>query len=97
MNVGESDNKLNFEDNPFEFFGINFGEFVKILIPKASAECNSTSVGVALTDVKSSGNKRLTLDSWKLYLNSYTSYHTFFCQAFLEEHQQRRGSNEWQL
>ena len=44
---------------------------------------NSKSIGVALTDVKSGGNKRLTLDLWKLYLDSCASYHTFFIKEFL--------------
>ena len=30
LNVGESDDKPNFEDNSFGFFGINFGEVGKV-------------------------------------------------------------------
>ena len=70
LNVGKSDDEPNFEDNSFGFFGINFGKVGKISIPKASPKGNSKSVGVALTNVKSGGNKRLTLDQWKLYLDS---------------------------
>ena len=36
-----------------------------------------------MTDVKSEGNKRLTPDCWKLYLDSCASYHTFFIKDFL--------------
>ena len=81
--MGESDNEPNFEDNSFGFFGINFGKIGEISTPKASPKGNSKSVGVALTDMKSGGNKRLTLDWWKLYLDSCASYHTFFVKLFL--------------
>ena len=33
LNVGESDEKPNFEDDSFGFFGINFGEVGEILTP----------------------------------------------------------------
>ena len=83
MNVGESEDKPDFEDDSFGFFGINFGKFGEILTPKINTKDNSKSIGVALTDVKSGGNKRLTLDWWKLYLDSCASYHTFFVKEFL--------------
>ena len=83
LNVGESDDKPNFEDNLFGFFGINFGEVGEILTPKVSSKDNSKSVGVALTDVKSGGKRRLTLYWWKLYLDSCASYHTFFVKDLL--------------
>ena len=83
LNVGESDDKPNFEDNSFGLFGINFGEVGKISTPKASPKGNSKSVGVALNDVKSGGEKRLTFDWWKFYLDSCASYHTFLVKEFL--------------
>ena len=76
----------NFEDNPFGFFGINFGEHgaeTLAKITKAAPEGKSTSVEIAMTGV-SSGGKRLTLDWWKVYLDSCASYHTFFIKAFLK-------------
>ena len=73
MNVGkrvvEPVVEPNFDDNPFGFFGINFGEFGKDPSIEADPEGKSTSVGVAMTGV-SSGGKRLTLDWWKVYLDS---------------------------
>ena len=83
MNVGKSDDEPNFDDNPFGFFGINFGKFGKDPSLEAGPKGKSTSVGVSLTDVSSGGNKKLALDWWKVYLDSCTSYHTFFVKAFL--------------
>ena len=83
LNVSESDDDPKFEDNLFGFFGINFGEVGKISAPKASTKDNSRSIGVALTDMKSRGNKRSTLDWWNLYLDSCASYHTFFVKELL--------------
>ena len=80
--MGESDDNPKFEDNSFGFVGINFGEVGEILTPKASPKDNSKSIGVALTDVKSRGENRLTLNWWKLYLDSCVSYHTFFVKEF---------------
>ena len=76
----------NFDDNPFGLFGINFGETGAETLAKiveAAPEGKSTSVGIAMTGV-SSGGKRLTLDWWKVYLDSCASYHTFFIKAFLK-------------
>ena len=83
LNLGESDDEPRFEDNSFGFFGINFGKVGNISTPKASTKDKSNSIGFALTDVKSGGNKRLTLDWWKLYLDSCASYHTLFVKEFL--------------
>ena len=77
LNVGESDDEPNFEDDSFGFFGINFGKVGEILTPRINTKDNSKSIRVTLTDVKSGGNRRLTLDWWKLYLDSCASYHTF--------------------
>ena len=79
----ESDDEPNFEYDSFGSFGINFGEVGEILAPRINTKDNSKSIGVALTDVKSGGNKRLTLDWWKLYLDSCASYHTFFVKDLL--------------
>ena len=81
--MGESDDKPNFEDNSFGFFGINFGVVGEILTLKVSTNDDSKSIGVSLTDVSSGGNKRLNLDWWKLYLDRCASYHTFFVKEFL--------------
>ena len=70
LKVGKSGDEPNFEYDSFGFFGINFGEVGEILTPKVSTNDDSKSIGVALTEVKSGGNKRLTLDWWKLYLYS---------------------------
>ena len=78
LNLGESDDEPNFEDDSFGLFGIKFREVGKISIPKVSTKNNSKSIGVALTGVRSGGNNRLTLNWWKLYLDSCASYHTFF-------------------
>ena len=81
--MGGSDNEPNFEYDSFGFFGIKYGEVGEILPLRINTKDNSKSIGIALTDVKSGGNKRLTLDWWKLYLDSCASYHTFFVKEFL--------------
>ena len=83
LNVGESDDEPNFEDDSFGFFGINFGKVGEISTPRINTKDNSKIIGVALTNVKSGGNKRLTLDWWKLYLDRCVLYHTFFFKEFL--------------
>ena len=97
MNVGETvvepAVEPNFKDNPFGFFGINFGKFGKDASIKAGTEGKSTSVGVALTDVSSGGNKRLTLNWWKVYLDSCAPYHTCFIKAFLRNIEEIRTMN----
>ena len=66
LNVSESDYEPNFEYDLFGFFGINFGEVSEISNPKTNTKDNSKSIGIAPTEVKSGGNKRLTLYWWKL-------------------------------
>ena len=41
LNVGESEDEPNFEDDLFGFFGINFGEVGKILTPRIDTKDNS--------------------------------------------------------
>ena len=102
MNVGELDDEPNFEDNPFGFLGINSGEFGEIQ-SQADPQGESTETGVSLTNVSSGGNKqvtfeaspdgkRLTLDWWKVYLDSCASYHTFFVKEFLKNIQEGKGT-----
>ena len=50
----------------------------KRVLSDYTVPANSKVDSDALTDVRSGGNKRLTLNWWKLYLDSCASYHTFF-------------------
>ena len=96
MNVGKFElvDEPDYDANPFGFFGINFGEFGEESPPEADPQGGSTQTGVSLTDVNShkhkevrfkasSGGKRLTLDGWKVHLDSCATYHTFSVKEFL--------------
>ena len=57
MNVGTFTDEPDFDDNPFGFFGINFGEFGKTSSLKAGPQGRSTETGVSLTNVNCCRNK----------------------------------------
>ena len=56
MNVGEFSNEPDFDDNPFGFFGINFGEFGEAPSLEADPQGGSTEAGLSVTDLSSGGN-----------------------------------------
>ena len=101
MNVGKLANEPDFDANLFGFFGINFGKSGKASPPEADPQGGSTQTGVSLIDVNShehkqvrfkasSGGKQLTLDWWKVYLDSCATYHTFFVKEFLRNNKKKK-------
>ena len=60
---------------------------------------NSTQIGVTLNTHERkvrfkgiSGGKRLTLQWWKVYLDSCATYHTFFVKEFLRNIVENKGT-----
>ena len=71
------------EDNPFGFFGLQFGEF-STHQAEPQGPSKLLKIGIALADKnsgcggkKSGRGHRTTLEWWKAYLDSCASYHTF--------------------
>ena len=61
MNVGEFElvDELDYDANPFGFFGISFSEFGKESLPEEDCQRISTEIGVTLTDVNTHEHKQV--------------------------------------
>ena len=97
------DNESDFDfASDFGFLGINcmtVGEVSNNSSPLEVSQGNSTQIGVTLNTHGSkvrfkviSGGKRLTLQWWKVYLDSCATYHTFFVKEFLKNIVENKGT-----
>ena len=105
MNFGECDSGDDqFDDesdleSSFTFLGINFSEVGEESPPVEDPQENSTQIGVTLNTHERkvrfkeiSGRKQLTLQWWKIYLDSCATYHTFFVKEFLKNVVENKGT-----